>query len=236
MMITNSLTKKLISYELRTLLESLATKRTIEEGTYLFQQGMDAKEMYLIKSGLIQVTMLSSEGIELSLRICKKDDIVGELTLYTDDPKYLLNAKVIASGEVLVINIEDLQKELMNNISLAIEMMKWVSNHMRKFQTKLRDLLLNGKKGALYSTLIRLSNSYGIEVKEGFLIDMLFTNQELAGFCGATREYVNRMLGALRREGIISIHPSGKIILHNVEYLRIENGCENCPIEICNID
>ena len=30
-----------------------------------------------------------------------------------------------------------------------------------KTQTKFRDLVLNGKKGALYSTLIRMTNSYG---------------------------------------------------------------------------
>lgn len=33
--------------------------------------------------------------------------------------------------------------------------------HMRKQHSKFRDLLLYGKKGALYSTLIRLANSYG---------------------------------------------------------------------------
>ena len=44
---------------------------------------------------------------------------------------------------------------------LALEFMKWVSIQNRKTQTKFRDLVLHGKKGALYSTLIRLTNSYG---------------------------------------------------------------------------
>ena len=52
--------------------------------------------------------------------------------------------------------------------------------HMRKQHSKFRDLLLYGKKGALYSTLIRLANSYGKETDGGILISVPLTNQELA--------------------------------------------------------
>ncbi len=41
------------------------------------------------------------------------------------------------------------------------------------------------KKGALYSTLIRLANSYGVETEDGIFIDMPMTNQELANFAAA---------------------------------------------------
>lgn len=107
---------------------------------------------------------------------------------------------------------------------------------MRKFQLKIRDLLLNGKKGALYSTLIRLANSFGIERNDGILINLTLTNQELANFCNTTREYVNRMLSDLRKRHVISMSQSGKILIKDIEYLRTENGCEGCPIEICNIN
>ncbi|NCU17827.1 Crp/Fnr family transcriptional regulator [Pallidibacillus pasinlerensis] len=214
----------------------MATKKKIHKDTFLFYHGQDAKEIYLIKSGIVQISMNSSEGEEMALRICKTDDIVGELTLYTDDPKYLLNAHVMEPGEVLVINIKKLQKELMRNHNLAIEMMKWINNHMRRLQSKMRDLLLNGKRGALYSTLIRLSNSYGVKQDDGILIDIQLTNQEIARFCGATREYVNRLLNELKRKGILTMEPSGKIVIKDINYLRRENQCENCPIEICNMD
>ena len=56
----------------------------IYKNTYLFQEGMNANELYLVKSGLIHIHQLTSEGRELKLRICKKNDIVGELILFTD--------------------------------------------------------------------------------------------------------------------------------------------------------
>lgn len=156
--------------------------------TYLFREGMDAEELYLIQSGLIEIGKLTSDGKDLTLRICQKHDIVGELTLFTEEPRYMLSAKVLEDGEVLVINKNKLEKELIQNGALTFEFMKWMSTHLRKIQSKIRDLLLHGKKGALYSTLIRLSNSYGVERSDGILINIVLTNQDLAKFCAAARK------------------------------------------------
>ncbi|CAM5558606.1 Crp/Fnr family transcriptional regulator OS=Lysinibacillus sphaericus OX=1421 GN=LS41612_19350 PE=4 SV=1 [Lysinibacillus sphaericus] len=42
-----------------------------------------------------------------------------------------------------------------------VEYMKWLQTENLKYQSRLRDLVLDGKKGALFSTLIRLSNTDG---------------------------------------------------------------------------
>ena len=100
----------LISSNLIYLLEEIGTNMKIYKDMYLFQEGMNANEIYLIKSGLIHIHQLTSEGRELKLRICKKNDIVGELILFADDAKYMLSGKVMADGEVLVINKDELEK------------------------------------------------------------------------------------------------------------------------------
>ncbi len=226
----------LISSNLINSLEEIGINMKIYKDTYLFQEGMNANEIYLIKSGLIHIHQLTSEGRELKLRICKKNDIVGELILFADDATYMLSGKVMADGEVLVINKDELENKLSMNGALTFEFFKWYSDHIRKIQSKQKDLLLNGKKGALYSTLIRLTNSYGVEHRDGILIDILLTNQNLADFCACTRESINRMLSELKKQEIISYDDSGKIIIHDIDFLRDSNGCTNCPIEICNIN
>jgi CRP-like cAMP-binding protein len=227
---------KLMSDNLRQLLISIGRKRKIRKNTYLFQEGMDAKEIYLVQSGLIQIGKLTPDGKELSLRICKKDDLVGELTLFSDESKYMLSALALDDCDIITINKTTLEQELAHNNALTFEYMKWMSVHLRKTQSKIRDLLLNGKKGALYSTLIRLSNSYGVKQDDGLLIDIVLTNQELANFVASARESVNRMLSDLKKQKVISLNDTGKIIIHKIDFLRMEIGCENCPIEICNID
>jgi len=225
-----------ISDDLRNLLNSIATIKSIEKDSYIFHEETDAHEIYIIKTGLVQISKLTADGKEMILRICRSNDIIGELTMFCPNPKYLLSAKVLQSGEVYVINKNQLENALMENSALTFEFMKWTSNHMRKFQTKIRDLMLNGKKGALYSTLIRLANSYGVDHQEGRLINLSLTNQELAKFCAAARESVNRMLVELRKQNVISIEKNSKILIKDMQYLRDEIGCENCPIEVCNIN
>ncbi|MEW9674974.1 Crp/Fnr family transcriptional regulator [Lentibacillus sp. L22] len=226
--------KPSISDELRHILDSADRTKPIKKDTYLFSEGENAKELYIIQSGRVQIGKLSPDGRELTLRICNKGDIVGELSLY-DEVKYILNAKVLEDGKVAVINKARLEEELINNGSLAIEFMKMMSESYRRDQTRFRDLVMHGKKGALYSTLIRLSNSYGRKQDNGNIyIDIVLNNQELANFCGTSRESVNRSLNELKRKQIISMK-KGHIIIHDLTYLKAEINCEECPIELCSI-
>ncbi|EEM14941.1 Anaerobic regulatory protein [Bacillus pseudomycoides DSM 12442] len=224
-----------LSEDLKELLASVEYKMQINKGSYIFQEGLEAKELYIVRSGKVQISKISADGQELTLRICSKHDIIGELTLFTDNAKYLLNSKCLEDVEVGVIKRDALEKALLEKPALAFEFMKWISEHLRRMQTKFRDLVLHGKKGALYSTLIRMTNSYGILKENGILIDLPLTNQELANFCATSRESVNRMLNDLKKQGIISIH-KGKITIHNLQFLKCEIACEDCPTSICSIE
>lgn len=221
---------------IKELLHSIDHITRTQKGTFLFQEGMAANELYIVRSGRVQISKISQDGKELTLRICTMGDIVGELTLFTNEAKYLLNAKILESGEVGVIKKEHLEQQLLEKPALAFEFMKWMSDHFRRTQTKFRDLVLHGKKGALYSTLIRMTNSYGVKRDDGsILINIPLTNQELANFCGTSREGINRMLSDLRKDNIITIN-KGKITVHDLAFLKSEINCEDCPPELCNID
>ncbi|WP_143521267.1 Crp/Fnr family transcriptional regulator, partial [Pseudomonas sp. 2995-1] len=82
-----------------------------------------------------------------------------------------------------------------------------------------RDLILCGKTGAFYSTLVRFSNSYGVESNDGILINVQLTNQDIANYIGTTRESVNRMLNDLKKTDVLSMQ-DGHIILHNIQFLK----------------
>ena len=131
--------------------------------------------------------------------------------------------------------IQNLEEALSNDAKLTVAFMKWMGINHQKTQTKFRDLMLHGKKGALYSTLIRMTNSYGKSERSGILIDLTLTNQELANYCGMTREVVNRLLSDLKKTDKVSM-ANGKILIHDLQYLKDEINCENCPIALCRID
>lgn len=209
--------------------------KEIKKERFLFREGDFAENVYIVQSGKVRIEKVTPNGRELTLKISGPGQLVGEVTIFSEAPKYMLAARAIEDTVYLQISIKDLEEALEVNGRLSIAFMKWMGIDQQKTQTKFRDLLLHGKKGALYSTLIRLSNSYGVKIEGGILIDIVLTNQELANFCGMTREVVNRMLGNLKKNGTVSLR-EGKIFIHDLEYLKTETNCENCPIYLCKID
>lgn len=207
----------------------------IYKDTYLFRQGEVANELYLIISGQVVIGKTTSDGRELTIRYCGPNDLVGEFTTGQASIQYLVDGKITEPGEVAVFNQEKLLDQLQLKPQLMIELLSYFSLQQRKDQLRFRDLLLYGKKGALYSTLIRLANSYGQETEDGILINKHLTNQEIAHFCATTRESVNRQLTELRRNNVIQIE-HGLITILELDTLRKAINCENCPIELCTID
>ncbi|MGE7876342.1 Crp/Fnr family transcriptional regulator [Peribacillus muralis] len=220
---------------LHALLDNRRHITHMEKGCFLFHESTPADDLYYILSGKVELSKVVPDGRDLTLRICSENDLVGETVLFSQHPKYMMNAKMLEDGSVAVISREALEKKIASDSTLAVEMITWLSAQNRRNQAKFRDMLLHGKKGAFYSTLIRLSNSYGKEVEEGKVINFPFTNQELANFCGSSREVVNRLLAHLRKKGVVSIN-KGIITILDIDYLKQEIDCENCPIEICTID
>ena len=207
----------------------------LHDGEYLFHEGDPARYFYIVRTGHIFITKYASSGRVLSLRLASRSSIIGELPLYEEHPTYIFNAIAQSASEVYAIEFPVLQGYLEKRPHLAVNILKIISAHMRKQHTKFRDLLLYGKKGALYSTLIRLANSYGQEVDGGVLISVPLTNQELANYSATARESLNRMLSELKKSGIIE-YRDHLIFIKDINYLKEEIQCENCGREVCNIE
>lgn len=226
---TTSLTETLIN-----LFHNQGDIRYIEKETYLFQEGDPIHGLYLVLSGKVQLNKLSNDGTELTLRHVHQNNLVGELALLSKDAKYILNAKMIRDGEVILLTKDKLINEIENDGTIALELIQLMNDRTRRDQTRFRDLVMYGKKGALYSTLIRLSNSYGRNDINGILIDTKMTDQKLADFCGTSRESVNRLMSELRKKEVISTTKSYITIL-NLDFLKEAINCGDCPINLCTI-
>lgn len=207
----------------------------LKKQAFLFQQGEPVKELYVLLSGKIMVGKTSPDGRELTLRLCGAGDLVGEIIVDDLPTHYLVDAKVTEPGEVAVFNQKKLNDALISDPEAMLSFLNFANVQYRKDQTKFRDLVLHGKKGALYSTLIRLSNSYGKKKDHGIYLDINLTNQELANFCATSRESVNRLLNELKRQNIIDID-QGRITILNLRFLKKAINCENCPIVLCTIN
>ncbi|WP_059282417.1 Crp/Fnr family transcriptional regulator [Bacillus coahuilensis] len=209
-------------------------KRSVVKGSFLFREGSTANEVYFLQQGRMQISKVIPDGREISLRMTSEGDVIGDFTLFCGTSTHSMNCKALENCTVYSLPKSIFEQKLARNPELTIEWLKWVQLQNRRNETKFRDLILHGKKGALYSTIIRLANSYGKATPDGIVIDLPLTNQELANFCGTSREVVNRLLNELKKEGVLSLE-KGYVTLHRLQFLKDSIECEDCPIEVCQI-
>ncbi|MDR0269699.1 Crp/Fnr family transcriptional regulator [Paenibacillus sp.] len=207
--------------------------RIVPESSHLFWEGDISDKLYYVKRGRIKLTKSTDEGKELILYMYQAGDMVGQADPFFS-PKHSFTAEVIEESEIGVIDQKDLEVLICQHCDFAIDFMKWMGIHHRLTQTKFRDLMMYGKPGALCSTLIRLSNTYGEKNGENILIHKKITHTDLSNMIGATRESVNRMLSDLRKKDAVE-YENGMIVIKDLEMLQDICHCEMCPNEICRI-
>ena len=207
-----------------------------EREHHIFQEGERADDIFFIKHGAVQINQQTESGKELTLRICRNGVIIGENAMFCHIQYHSTTAKATEPSELIVLSKSKLEVLLTGQPSLLIDYLKWMQVENIKNQTRMRDLVLHGKKGALFSTLIRLANTYGEKRDDhSIFINFSLTNTEIANFCATSREMINRMLNDLKNHHILSFE-KGFITIHNLDFLKKEIECADCPLAICRID
>lgn len=207
----------------------------LSKDQYLFRQGDAVTDLYLIRTGQVLITKTTPDGRELSLRFLGPGDLIGEVLVTDASTQYLVDAKVTEEATLAVYRQDVLKQTLKQDADALLDILNYTQLMYRKDQTKFRDLVLHGKKGALYSTLIRLSNSYGQKQADGIHLTQSFTNQELANFCATSRESVNRLLSDLKKQAVIS-EKNQQLIIHDLDFLKQTINCDQCPVILCTIN
>ncbi len=227
------------SYSLYQLLEQFFAShepvQMVRAGTVLFQEKESVESIYILLNGNISIGRVHMRGKELILKIVASKDVIIEYQVFTPNPRYHFSAKTMTDCQLLKIKKDKFEEFIQNDPDAMTAFATFLSTSYLKAQMKCQDLIMNGKKGGLYSILIRLCHSYGIITEEGILIDVPLTHQELANLTYGTREVIQRTLKELRELDVISYHQQ-KFTVKNLSFLKREVDCQNCPYEICGLN
>jgi CRP-like cAMP-binding protein len=210
-------------------------RKKIKAGSVLFQEKDSVEYVYLLLKGSIALGRVHLKGKEFILKILNDRELIVEYQLFKSNPHYQFYAKTITDCEVLSIKREQFEEFVLTDPEAMNALVSWLSTSYLKAQMKCQDLIMNGKKGGLYSILIRLCTSYGVKTEEGILIDLPLTHQELANLTFGTREVIQRSLKELREKNIIS-YDNQMITVKNLNCLKLEVDCQNCSYEICGLN
>jgi CRP-like cAMP-binding protein len=227
------------SFSIYSLLEQFFQKTEqvlkVKAGSALFQEKDCVEYVYLLLSGTVALGRVHMSGKDFILKILNSKEMIVEYQLFKHNPHYQFYAKTLSDSEILAIKKEEFEEFIMNDPDAMNAFVSWLSTSYLKAQMKCQDLIMNGKKGGLYSILIRLCNTYGVMKEDGILIDLPLTHQELANLTFGTREVIQRALKELREKDVIS-YDQQKFTIRNIRYLKDEVDCQNCSYEICGVN
>jgi thioredoxin reductase (NADPH) len=99
------------------VLDALGTRRSMEPGEYLFQEGDAAYDFFVILSGAAEI-VIRTDGDDRVIARHGPGRFLGELNLLTGQRAFV-SARVAEPGEVIVVPVEALRRILATNPTLS---------------------------------------------------------------------------------------------------------------------
>lgn len=183
---------------------------------------MDDENVYVLKEGVVKVSVLMRDGREFNIAYLKGFDILSMFKDAVVDCKFSSLMIRVESEEAsfCLVSREDFSRAVKRDEKLKEYVEAYYRENLQRALYRQKCMTMNGKSGAIYAFLYNLISLFGKENEEGILIDMQVTNDDIAGFCGiSTRNSVNRILRGLREENVIRI-VDNKILILNADYLK----------------
>ena len=188
-------------------------------GTILFAEGEPARGVYILRTGRAIVSISSSEGRVVILRMAQPGDVLGlnstlqnspyDTTIKTLEP---CRTDFIPRGQLLnLMEASDAAKDAVLNI-LSGELTT-LANHTRSL------LLLQTARARLARLLLEWTCDPAGNNSPAPRADKLFTHEEMAQMICSSRETVTRLLATFSRREIIRI-TSDSILIGDREALE----------------
>ena len=189
-----------------------------DRGETVYHPGAPSNCVYLVESGRVKLAYLDESGKKLTLTIVDAGEIFGEMCLVGEKSRRHL-ATAIEQTIVRCIDKPTFLRtlgELPDGLRVLVE---HFAARMREYEESLEDLAFRDIQARLSRQLLKLSDEYGEETKDGILIGLAVTHKELADMIGSARENTTLALNRFAREGILE-KSRYRIIIKNEDGLR----------------
>jgi CRP-like cAMP-binding protein len=182
--------------------------RQLDSGQHLYRAGNPARSLFLVQSGLIKTSTVSPEGEELTFRLGKPGDLVGELCLCGGNRRE--DAVALEPSAVVEMSLAALLGRLREDPETAVEFAGAVCDRLAEAYEQIASLSWDTVLYRLVRTLLRLADELGHPAEDGTSLHYI-KQEELARLVGARREVVSGLLNRLRVSGHISYSARGAI-------------------------
>jgi CRP/FNR family transcriptional regulator, cyclic AMP receptor protein len=204
-------------------LEAVTGSMSLPAQAALFNQGEEARCLYLICGGYLKLTAGRLHDHRMIVRVAGPGSMLG-LYAALSRSTYEVSAESLTAARLRPIDRSQFLGFLHNHKEVQTRVFQCICQEYRyALQDACRIALAETVAARLGRLLLELAHQIGEPVAEGGLqFPLLLTHEEMASMACTTRETVTRTLGQFRRDGWISIEDS-QMTLHQPEQLQTLN-------------
>lgn len=173
-----------------------------DRGDVIFREHDRSSWVMVLLTGRVKISTGTASGGEVVLAVRAPGALIGEFSAIDGEPRA---ATVTALEDVtgLVVLRPDFENYLQSHGRVAFLLIRLVVNRLRDADRKRIEFGASDTTGRVAARLVELAERFGEPGPDGIRIAMPLSQDELAGWAGASREAVTRALATLRTEGWI---------------------------------
>jgi CRP-like cAMP-binding protein len=184
------------------LLRAEGRARRFRTGAALFHEGDDSDWIGLVVKGRVKVSCYGADGRERLVAVIGPGELLGELSAIDGEPRSA-TATALEPLDVHVLTADEFVTLLEQNPGAALGILRSVIGRLRDSDKRRVEFGALDTVGRVAGLIVELAERYGEETDGAIHIHLPLSQEELAGWAGASREAVVKALRQLRSRGWI---------------------------------
>ena len=182
--------------------EKMARILEIPRAQRIYLAGDPSDQIFLLKAGIVKITTGGPDGQDTILAFLYPGDIFGELAIVDDSPRDHV-ATAHEDTVLCAINRDLLLQMVQQSPALGYQITKLMGLRLRRFRTRVEELLYKSAPARIAHTLLDLAADYGVRDNAGIIISLRLSQGDLGNLVGLARETVNIVLQDFRQQGLV---------------------------------
>ena len=206
----------------RDALQERASRRRHTRGAVLFHEHDDSDSIVVVLSGRVKVSTVTEDGREVVLAFRGPGDLVGELSAIDRRPRSA-TVSAVEPVEALTLAASEFRAFLHAHPRVALLLLEVLSRRLRDADRKRVEFAAHDTVGRVSARLVELAEAHGRPAGAGVEITLPLSQEELAGWTGASREAVGKALQLMRGLGWVATQRR-RITVLDLEALRARSA------------
>ena len=187
--------------------DALKSSATYPEGAVLFLEKGDPRGVFVLCAGQVKLSISSSSGKTLILRVAQPGEILGLMAAMSDSP-YEVTAETLHPCQVAFIRRDDFLRFVGKHPEVYQGVVHQLNTLYSGACEQLRTVGLSASAPEKLARLLLEWSANGTETKQGTQIKVPLTHEEIAEFIGSTRETVTRTLSQFKNQHLVVLQGS----------------------------